>query len=235
MVLTLEFDVQTFLIIHKQFFEAGVDQFSGHVFEWFNQETGDVLDAVALGIDVVTLNIDPVFSGLWSQILSLHAQALYLLVLDALDLFFSKRPLGLSELLNEGVDPSLKEIWTMIAALNDNLSSQNFLLTAESTLYNISELLFVSQLVEAGLVEQNHKDSAHGRSIVRVLAQLEIAQNGRVGVDGVLSARVELRVVKAGVIGNFGHLLTISEVIWLELSVNNRFFSLVADLECFFW
>ena len=41
----------------------------------------------------------------------------------------------------------------MIAALDDNLSSQNFLLATESTLDNISELLFVSQLVEAGLVQ----------------------------------------------------------------------------------
>lgn len=33
MVLTLEFDVQTFLVVHKQFFEAGVYQLGGDVFE----------------------------------------------------------------------------------------------------------------------------------------------------------------------------------------------------------
>ena len=41
----------------------------------------------------------------------------------------------------------------MIAALDDNLSSQNFLLATESTLDNIAKLLFISQLVEAGLIQ----------------------------------------------------------------------------------
>lgn len=121
----------------------------------------------------------------------MHAQTLNLLVLDALNLFFGKWPLGLCKLLKEGVDPSFEEIWTMIAALNDNLSSQDFLLTAESTLYNIAKLLFVSQLVEAGLIDKNHEDGAYSRSVVSVFTQLEIAENGRVWVNGILSARVE--------------------------------------------
>lgn len=108
---------------------------------------------MAFGVDVVSLDINPVFSRLWSQILSLHTQTLNLLVLDTLNLFFGEWPLALSKLLNEGIDPGFKKIWTMIAALDDNLSSQNFLLATESTLDNISELLFVSQLVEAGLIQ----------------------------------------------------------------------------------
>ena len=34
-------------------------------------------------------------------------------------------------------------------------------------------------------------------------------------------------------VGDFGHLLTVGEVIWLEFGVNNRFFSFITNLKCF--
>ena len=95
----------------------------------------------------------------------------------------------------------------MCARLNEYLSSKDFSLTAEAALDNITQLLFVSELLKARLVEQSKKYCADCTVKIRIAAQLKVAQDCRVWIHSILSSWIHLTVVKHFFLGEFYHRL----------------------------
>ena len=95
----------------------------------------------------------------------------------------------------------------MCARLNENLSTKYLSLTAKAALDNITQLLFISELLKARLVEQSKKYCADGAVKVRVTTQLKVAQDCRVWIHSILSSWVHLGEVENFFLGEFDHRL----------------------------
>jgi len=64
----------------------------------------------------------------------------------------------------------------MNVALNKDLATKHLGLTAEVCLNNVAKLLFVTELVETGLVEEGENNGAYSAFFEGERAVLEVAQ-----------------------------------------------------------
>lgn len=104
----------------------------------------------------------------------------------------------------------------MGARLNQYLAAKYLLLAVEAALDDVAELLLVSELLKARLVQQGEEDRYNRTPFICVFPELEVAHDSRAWIDCVLCPWVELFIVKDFVIWNFHHSFENLNVILLE-------------------
>lgn len=182
-ILTAELEIYTSWIRNEQLPSCSVYLRTSDVTIRIDQCIRDIGDGdltILVAMEVVALNVDPVLLGLGGQIECLELQAIYLLLFGRFNLLFREgiAVVLLHEFFQKLIDPRLKKVWTMIAGLNKDLSTEDLELTVEACLDNVAKLLLVSQLLETRLIQQREEHSQDGTFFIRVLSQLEVGHNG---------------------------------------------------------
>lgn len=158
MVLGDNLNIKSLLVGDEKFLEDCVDFVNSDFFERLLEHLWDILDSHRLLVEILSLHIDPVLSGLSSETLSLSANTLDLLSLVSFDSLSSEWTFNFSHLIDECINSLFKVFWSMAVRLDDEHCTDDFVHAIELTLNDVTELLLVSKLVKGWLVDQTHQN-----------------------------------------------------------------------------
>ena len=174
-IFALEFDVKASDIGNKKSPEDLIQFLDSDFLESILKKTPNILDGLRLLIDIVSLKVGPILVGFASEVLSFLTKSSKFLVFHLLYLVSSEWLFHGSQIVEHKVHSRLKIFGTILGGLHNDMARQCLVSTVKHGLNNVTELLFVSELIKEWLVHQTHKAFHYGIIIVGEFSELEVA------------------------------------------------------------